>query len=77
MTRCECRERDCQPCRPVPQQTARWRVRVGTGEAGLLDLCAHCYINGHMWLAGFQYRESGHTNAPAVEAGALVPQQDL
>ena len=55
---CECSEHKCIP---VPKQTMRYRVRVGPGAEGLVALCAHCYVNGH--LAGYEFRFQAHNRA--------------
>jgi hypothetical protein len=60
---CECTEpsHGARPCVPVPAQHVRYQVRVGPENQGVVRLCAHCYVNGH--LARNEYRWRGQQKA--------------
>ena len=62
---CECEE---HPCRPVPGQTARFRVGVGPLDQGVVELCAWCYVNGCMWRREQRWKEARAKEAIRAQA---------
>lgn len=50
---CECEEHACVP---VPKQHVRYDIRVGPDLQGVIRLCAHCFINGHMGIKEYRWR---------------------
>lgn len=51
---CECT--DHGQCVPVPKQHVRYQIRIGPEEQGVVALCAHCYVNGHMARTEYAWR---------------------
>lgn len=54
---CECVDAShARPCVPIPKQHARYQIRVGPAEQGVVRLCASCFVNGHMGMTEYRWR---------------------